>query len=975
MTNDGPKGSHEGAPASSTVDGASPPRLISSDSSDCSNCDGKKIPSDELVCCFVCQHSFHALCFVTNANDKRRTYFKDNTCSQTCLKSFKQAQAAKNSNKHFGSFVFICDICLTTKEQEKAKDVISHVSNLEQKILSMESDLTTIKNLLCENNSNAPVPTPQVIQPENPWCDTERVKKLRHPATMIIHDTSGEDVPLTSLESIITNNNIEANNTFKNKEGNTVITLSSQQDRSKLVNAIKENYPNSDIRQPNEKLPTISIAGIKEDISPDLLRDQILKVYQDVKNLVDAGETFTVLSVKQQRNYSGVNKLYQASVREILCANWNVRSLNNKIEQVMNFLQDNDMAILFVTETWLTDQHNNTTAQIRDHGYKIHHFSRSSKIGGGVALIYKSTVELVRVHITQFPTFEAVSAKLKMINKTVVLCTCIYRPPGPLSSFLTEFEDFLSYVFEKFEHSVICGDVNMHLDKTSAIINDWNTTLSSLGLQQLVTTATHKKGHILDPVISSLKVVEPSSVAVDMSVSKTFPKCDHYPIVFKFQVPAVANKSKKIIQFRNLKGMNHDQFTKDLTNAISNFNCDKTSFQNSLEDFHKACESTLDIHAPQITKTICDVPEAPWFDGEYKIARAQRRKAEKDWKKSKLEIDHSIFINIRQHCDELALRKKKSYFKVSVSLLYASYIGLQSGPQKSIDVLDGFIDPVQFFDEFVIPGKPVLFRGAAKTFPAFNKWTDEYFKSLPESDSFSAFAEEGKKENRDNVMWFSSGGTKSVWHNDAYENINCLMRGTKWFIMANRSETSQKAHIDMKDGAYSSVDVENVDVNKYPGFKDMQFYNVTMEAGDCLYIPWLWFHHVNSIGSNLAVNIWWRAYRTPLQCDHVTQLTFDQVHFKDGEDEEKQMPLNEAAHQNIYLHERMYTAKTIDPSGFLDSVGPALDERGLQHVTDEDVNKLFELLDSDRNGLLDYIEIDKILSVLPKFMLQFKDEL
>ena len=42
-------------------------------------------------------------------------------------------------------------------------------------------------------------------------------------------------------------------------------------------------------------------------------------------------------------------------------------------------------------------------------------------------------------------------------------------------------------------------------------------------------------------------------------------------------------------------------------------------------------------------------------------------------------------------------------------------------------------------------------------------------------------------------------------------------------------------------------------------------------------------------------------------------------------------------------------------------------------VTDEDVYKLFNLLDSDRNGLLDYIEIDKILDVLPEFMLQFKD--
>ena len=29
----------------------------------------------------------------------------------------------------------------------------------------------------------------------------------------------------------------------------------------------------------------------------------------------------------------------------------------------------------------------------------------------------------------------------------------------------------------------------------------------------------------------------------------------------------------------------------------------------------------------------------------------------------------------------------------------------------------------------------------------------------------------------DLVVWFSSGGTKSVWHFDDYENINCLIAG------------------------------------------------------------------------------------------------------------------------------------------------------------------------------------------------------
>ena len=102
----------------------------------------------------------------------------------------------------------------------------------------------------------------------------------------------------------------------------------------------------------------------------------------------------------------------------------------------MNFLVDNNIIILFVTETWLTDQNNNTTAQIKDHGYKIHHSHRSSRTGGGTAIIYKSTVHLTKVFISESPTFEAIAAKMKMSNNMTVLCSCIYRPPGPLGTFI-----------------------------------------------------------------------------------------------------------------------------------------------------------------------------------------------------------------------------------------------------------------------------------------------------------------------------------------------------------------------------------------------------------------------------------------------------------------------------------------------------------------------------------------------------------
>ena len=126
-------------------------------------------------------------------------------------------------------------------------------------------------------------------------------------------------MPLTDLENIITSNSIEANNTFKNKDGHTVVTLASQANRTKLVSALKHDYPQSDLRQPKVKLPTISISGIKGEITADLLKGQIMKLYPEIQSLVESGETFTVLSVRKQRNYSDENKLHQATIRVSNC--------------------------------------------------------------------------------------------------------------------------------------------------------------------------------------------------------------------------------------------------------------------------------------------------------------------------------------------------------------------------------------------------------------------------------------------------------------------------------------------------------------------------------------------------------------------------------------------------------------------------------------------------------------------------------
>jgi hypothetical protein len=45
------------------------------------------------------------------------------------------------------------------------------------------------------------------------------------------------------------------------------------------------------------------------------------------------------------------------------------------------------------------------------------------------------------------------------------------------------------------------------------------------------------------------------------------------------------------------------------------------------------------------------------------MARIERRKAVKLWKKRHLEIDRDIFEHLRLHCEEIADKKKKSFYR------------------------------------------------------------------------------------------------------------------------------------------------------------------------------------------------------------------------------------------------------------------------------------------------------------------------
>lgn len=54
-----------------------------------------------------------------------------------------------------------------------------------------------------------------------------------------------------------------------------------------------------------------------------------------------------------------------------------------------------------------------------------------------------------------------------------------------------------------------------------------------------------------------------------------------------------------------------------------------------------------------------------------------------------------------------------------------------------------------------------------------------------------------------------------------------------------------------------AIDPVHPDLKSFPNFKKAHLFHVTVEKGDCLYLPSLWFHHVRQSHGCIAVNYWY----------------------------------------------------------------------------------------------------------------------
>ena len=107
--------------------------------------------------------------------------------------------------------------------------------------------------------------------------------------------------------------------------------------------------------------------------------------------------------------------------------------------------------------------------------------------------------------------------------------------------------------------------------------------------------------------------------------------------------------------------------------------------------------------------------------------------------------------------------------------------------------------------------------------------------------------------------------TRIAAHNDFPDNIACVAVGRRRFTIFP-PEQFRNLYIGPVDNtpagrAVSMVDFHQPDFEKFPKFEQAldTGFTIEMEPGDAIFIPSMWWHHVEGLENfNILVNYWWR---------------------------------------------------------------------------------------------------------------------
>ena len=315
----------------------------------------------------------------------------------------------------------------------------------------------------------------------------------------------------------------------------------------------------------------------------------------------------------------------------------NVRSLNNKVDDVLEIRRELGLEVLLLVETW-HDPDSSCINRLRREGLCVAERSSPrlaasehelSSNHGGVAIIGSASLLLSSVPVSMEPTsFEVLCVRVSSRSSCVVVL--IYRT-GPITSlFFEELTEFLDLIVTLSTPVIVAGDFNIHVER----LNDSNASrllsiFRDYGYCCRVNSPTHNLGGTLDVIFTSCDLPSPQVTVHETGLS------DHSLLRWNSTLPSPC-LTYRTVTYRPWKLLNICDFRAALHGSPI---CDPESWS-SLDANELAClydSSIADlINRILPVKTIrCPKrPTDPWFDSDCRLAKRSARQLERSYRRA-----------------------------------------------------------------------------------------------------------------------------------------------------------------------------------------------------------------------------------------------------------------------------------------------------------------------------------------------------
>lgn len=310
---------------------------------------------------------------------------------------------------------------------------------------------------------------------------------------------------------------------------------------------------------------------------------------------------------------------------QIRVGHLNVNRLMPSIDDVNLILQDRNLDILCLSETFLSDKVDDRYLIFP--GYVVKRRDRQTN-GGGVCIIYRDHIDVEEFDVpTTGSPLECLWTRVE--GKSRMIVGVFYRPPSsPIASVLDDLHHQITYVLSKGRPMFLLGDANLDiLRPTTPGLQRYLEMLHGFSLEQLITDPTRtcqSTATLIDHIITS---------APDLSSQpRVIPCCtsDHDLTTVNIASTQERRRAQEIT-IRSTRGLSEEALCLELLlSDWSRVYCAETTDE-KWSAWRAVWSPVIDSHMPLTSVKVKHAP-CPWLsdNAELRDMMRDRDRARKD---------------------------------------------------------------------------------------------------------------------------------------------------------------------------------------------------------------------------------------------------------------------------------------------------------------------------------------------------------